>query len=257
MSDVTRSGVFAALRSALKARGITYAELARRLGMSEPSVKRLFQQQDCKLSRLAAICTAIDLPLETLIEASNRPAGPSVPLSHDAERHLAAYPSLFYFLLFLMDRFTPQQIARETGLSQASIELYMRNLDRLGIVERDVSERYRLLITTPVAWRWTGPLAPILKRINQDFVGWAAENAGEPGVQFITLSRRMRADSADMLQREADEFAERIRQTAHRDQLMSADSELMTAKLTLALAPFAFHRMRRIDEHPQAGSRAS
>ncbi len=43
------------LKAALKARGITYAELARRVGQSEASVKRWFAQRNFTLARLDRI----------------------------------------------------------------------------------------------------------------------------------------------------------------------------------------------------------
>ncbi|PWG61838.1 helix-turn-helix domain-containing protein [Spiribacter halobius] len=248
-------GVFSALRSALKARRVTYAELARRLGVSEPSIKRLFQQQDCKLSRLAAICEAIDLPLETLIEAADQPARPSEPLPLAAERALARNAELFHFLLLLLDRFTPGQIGRTFGLSQASVDLYLRDLERLGIIERDVGERFRFLVPLPVAWRWSGPLGPELKRINQDFIGWVVDRQSEPGVEFLSLTRRMRPETASALQLEANALSERLRQAAHRDQLLCDDSELRAVKLTLGLAPLAIQELRLVGEHAEAGAR--
>lgn len=255
MADPALQSLFAALRSALKARRITYAELARRLGVSEPSVKRLFQRQDCKLSRLAAICEAIDVPLDTLIEASDRRARPSEPLPLEAEHALAGSSDLFHFLLLLLDRFTPAQIGATFGLSRASVDLYLRDLDRLGLIERDVGERFRFLITIPVAWRWRGPLGPQLKRINQDFVRWVADRQGEPGVHFLSLTRRMRPETASALEIEADALAERLRQAAHRDQLLADDAELRAVKLTLGLAPLAIQALRYVGEHPEAGVR--
>jgi len=251
MRDVSRVGVFMALRSALKARGVTYSELARRLGTSEPTIKRVFHQQDCKLSRLTAICAAIDLPLETLLEAADTSPAQSAALPPETEKGLAQRPALFHFLVFLMGRFTPSQIRRAFGLKRGSVELYMRDLERLGVIERDVGERFRFRVDIPIAWRWNGPLVPLLKDINRDFVSWTIDHESEPGVKFISLTRRMRRESAAGLQAEAEELAVRFRQAAHRDQLMAPAEEMCAAKMTLALGPFEFADLRCIDDHPE------
>ncbi|PWG61195.1 hypothetical protein [Sediminicurvatus halobius] len=36
-------------------------------------------------------------------------------------------------------------------LSQASVDLYLGDLERLGVIERDVGERFRFLVPLPVA----------------------------------------------------------------------------------------------------------
>jgi transcriptional regulator with XRE-family HTH domain len=44
--------IFEALKRTLKAKGVTYRELAERMGVSEPTVKRIFHERNCKLDRL-------------------------------------------------------------------------------------------------------------------------------------------------------------------------------------------------------------
>ena len=46
------SALVAALKSALKAASLTYAEVARELELSESSIKRKFSRQDFSMSRL-------------------------------------------------------------------------------------------------------------------------------------------------------------------------------------------------------------
>ena len=62
---MSKKYVMDALRLHLKARNITYKELASALGLSEISVKRLFTSGDCGLRRLAAAgCKAAELACE-------------------------------------------------------------------------------------------------------------------------------------------------------------------------------------------------
>ena len=44
-----------ALKRVLKAQGLTYANLAERIGMSEASVKRMFSEQSIRLERLTIL----------------------------------------------------------------------------------------------------------------------------------------------------------------------------------------------------------
>ena len=53
------------LRSVMKAKKYTYARLARELGLSEVTVKRLFAGQGCTLDRIAEICDKIGTSFST------------------------------------------------------------------------------------------------------------------------------------------------------------------------------------------------
>lgn len=55
------SRLFDVLRTEIKGAGLTYRELARRIGISESSVKRIFSEQDMPLSRLVEICAAVGI----------------------------------------------------------------------------------------------------------------------------------------------------------------------------------------------------
>ncbi len=60
-----------ALKRELKARSITYADLAARIDMSEASVKRMFAQKNFTLQRLDEILQATEISLRDLALASN------------------------------------------------------------------------------------------------------------------------------------------------------------------------------------------
>ncbi|CAM5199355.1 helix-turn-helix domain-containing protein [Alishewanella longhuensis] len=59
-----------ALKRCLKARGISYRQLAEQLQLSEASVKRIFAQQSFTLSRLEQICNVLDTNLYELAKMS-------------------------------------------------------------------------------------------------------------------------------------------------------------------------------------------
>ena len=55
--------IIAVLKRSLKARGTTYRDLARAVGLSEASIKRIFAQETFSLARLEQICTALGLSI--------------------------------------------------------------------------------------------------------------------------------------------------------------------------------------------------
>ena len=55
------------LKRGLRSRGITYAMLARRISLSEPSVKRILSRGSLSLPRLERICEATGISMEELV----------------------------------------------------------------------------------------------------------------------------------------------------------------------------------------------
>nr|WP_159105230.1 TRAP transporter substrate-binding protein DctP [Herbaspirillum sp. B39] len=83
-----------ALKNLLKARGITYAQLAKGLGLSEASVKRIFAERSFTLERLDQVCTLLGIQISDL--ARMVVAEQPVPsrLTEEQEKKLVADPKL-------------------------------------------------------------------------------------------------------------------------------------------------------------------
>ena len=68
------------VRKSLRERGLTYALVAKGLGLSESSVKRVFSQENLSLDRLDQICALMDLEIADLFD-----------LTRAAERRMFSY----------------------------------------------------------------------------------------------------------------------------------------------------------------------
>src|SRR6266436_2292161 len=74
-----------ALKKCLRARGMTYAALARELRISEASVKRMFSRSSFTLSRIEEILAALDLDLHEVARMSLASAAGPAELALDQE----------------------------------------------------------------------------------------------------------------------------------------------------------------------------
>ncbi|MDH5211717.1 MAG: helix-turn-helix transcriptional regulator, partial [Betaproteobacteria bacterium] len=79
-----------ALKRCLRARGMTYAKLARELRLSEASVKRLFSRRTFTLSRLEEILRVLELDLAELARMTRSANSPEAQLSLEQETLLAS-----------------------------------------------------------------------------------------------------------------------------------------------------------------------
>ena len=70
----TTQDLVSALKAELKAAGITYAELAEQLGMSESSIKRIFAKADMPLSRIDEVLRVLKMDFAELARQGGRRA---------------------------------------------------------------------------------------------------------------------------------------------------------------------------------------
>lgn len=86
--------VLDAIRAHLKARQLTYKDLALGLGLSETSVKRLFASADCSLERLEQICQFLQLEFADLFRSAPKKRALIAQLTHDQEVEFATHRHL-------------------------------------------------------------------------------------------------------------------------------------------------------------------
>ncbi|MDF2695720.1 MAG: transcriptional regulator [Labilithrix sp.] len=155
-----RRGIFSALKRILRARRITYAELASRLGLSESGVKKLFAQEDCTLSRLEAIASAAGVPMGELFEAASSAPFEHVALTRAQQEALLAQPRLLnVFWKLSVERWSPKRIARAFELDDRALFRALAELDRLDlIILEQPGDRVRLRHGDLVRWLPDGPL---------------------------------------------------------------------------------------------------
>ncbi|TPJ20145.1 helix-turn-helix transcriptional regulator [Mesorhizobium sp. B2-7-3] len=247
--------IFEALKRTLKAKGVTYRELGKRMGVSEPTVKRIFHEKNCKLDRLVEICAAAGVELENVLGSMNRGPGPVNHIAPEIERRLAGRPALLFVFVMLSEKFTPEGIMRSQGLSEASMFLYLRDLEQLGLIALGRGLSAKLLVETPIQWNFEGPLRPLFEMTNKNFIGWAITHI-EKEATFVSFSRRMRPETAEMVRREAEELADRARLLAHHDQHTTPEDGLIGYKWTFAFGATPFEAIMPIGPHPRdAGAR--
>jgi DNA-binding Xre family transcriptional regulator/DNA-binding MarR family transcriptional regulator len=136
--------IFLTLKKKLKARKVSYAELAARLGMSEANVKRIFSEESCSVARLAQICDAIDLSLGELMRSAENVEPESFTFTREVESFFADNLDYFVFFRQLENENSLRLIQEKNDLSPKEINRYLRKLEELGLIERHPGDRVKL-----------------------------------------------------------------------------------------------------------------
>lgn len=233
-----REQLFYVLKQALKSRGYTYAKLAQALEVSELTIKRLFRDKDCKMSRLIEVCSVIGLGFSDLVAMQERMHSPAQYLPIKIEEKIAQNPDLFSVFVLLISHISPQTIASQYQLSESELYQYLRELEKLELLEIEKDNRIRFTVPLPIRLRFDGPLGFPIKRANKEFISHCIENESKTGYSFYTCSRLMRESSFELIQEQFVQLQRDYEYLAAQDQMFYSNDELSLYKMSAAFGLF-------------------
>jgi len=169
------------LKKLLKARSVTYRDLAAKLALSEASVKRIFAREDFTVERLEQVCAAAGTDLFGLMQlAGRRSEAPQYHLTDGQEEILAGDHRLFTMLHLLLRGDQPAQIMREHKISKVECTKLLMSLERLKLIEAHPENVVRLLVPRLISWQPDGLLvAKYSETLRQHFLSSAFAGPGE------------------------------------------------------------------------------
>jgi transcriptional regulator with XRE-family HTH domain len=202
------------LKRYLKAHGLTYAEVARRLHLSESSVKRLFARESFSLKRFEQVCNALGLEIGDLLESLNERREYLTQLSAEQEAALMSDPKLLLLTYLLINGWPTREIVAAYDIEEPELERLLIRLHRARIIELLPLNRVKLLTARNFAWRPDGPVRRLLdQELKRDFLAARFDGPGEKlafvGGLLSPASRAQLESSIDRVARELDELARR------------------------------------------------
>ena len=169
MTEVAR--LLATVKRQLKARGLTYRDVARALSLSEASVKRLFSSERFTVDRVATISQLMGFTLAELLEE----AAASIPrlrtLTQAQEAQLVSDEKLLLVAVCAFNHWSVADMLAAYRMTKAECLRSLLVLDRMGIVELLPADRIRLRAARDFDWLPDGPIRRFfLKQGLGDFV---------------------------------------------------------------------------------------
>lgn len=205
------------LKRELKARGITYAAVAKQLGMSEASVKRMFAQKEFTLSRLDRICAIAGLEFSELARMIAPQDAVISQLTYEQEKEFVENPRLMLVALCTLNHWGFDEIVAMYDLAPAECVRLLARLDRLKFIELLPNNRIRLLVSHAFSWIPDGPIQRLFKeQFQADFFrsSFAKErqllllaNGALSDSSIATLLARLRKTAAEFSAMRSDDGA--------------------------------------------------
>jgi transcriptional regulator with XRE-family HTH domain len=207
------------LKKALKAHGVTYADIARHLKLSEASVKRLFSQRSFSLRRFDEICQLMGLEISDLVRMLNEEAATQISqLSLEQEQEVVADLELLLVAVCVLNRWAFEEIIDYFKLSEVDCIKHLTRLDKLRMIELLPNNRMKLLVSPRFKWRENGPIQQFfLEKLQSDFFSSRFDQSQEA---LIVLNGMLASSSFDVFQRSMVRLAKEF------DELSGNDASL-------------------------------
>ncbi|MBC5763537.1 helix-turn-helix domain-containing protein [Ramlibacter albus] len=206
----TTADLVAAIKKELKSSQLTYADLARGLGMAESSVKRMLAKGDMPLSRIDAICRVLKLDFAELARRVADAQPLLKELTHEQERAVVADKKLLLVAICVLSQWTLEQLTSYYRLTEADGIKYLVQLDRIGIIELRPLNRYRLKLAKTFRWRPNGPVMQYFRdHVVLDYFGGGFDGSAETLLLVHgSVSSGIAPSFVDRMQRLASDFAQ-------------------------------------------------
>ena len=229
--------IIAVLKRSLKARGMTYQALARAVGVSEATIKRVFAEHTFTLARLEQICSALGLSIAELVRMAAQQTTPGQELTLAQEEVLAADPRLLACFYLLINGREPRVIATEIKLSERDLRRLLVQLDAAKLIELQPKLKVRLRTSNVITWRGSGPVRRVYEQqVMTEFL--RAQFQG-PDELIHFNSSELSAASAKVLARKVASLTRDFAELAALDAGLP-DREKHSMGLLLALRPWVF-----------------
>ncbi len=233
------------LKAALKARGVTYLQVAQALELSEASVKRLFSSGRFTLDRFDAACELAGTSMIELAAQARHQRPKITVLTEDQEEDLVSDVRLLLVAVLAIGGWTFKEMLTFYQLEETGLIRLLARLDRLKLIELLPGNRYRLLTSRQFSWRPDGPVERFFAReVRAPF--FAAPFA-KPGERLLFLNGMLSRESLARLEVLMGQLAQSFDAMNDEDRHRPLE-ERFGCSLALAVRPWeppVFARLRR------------
>lgn len=236
------------LKRELKAQGLTYAEVAVRLKLSESSIKRMFAESRLSLERLEALCQLLGLEISDLVHKMGEARTRIDRLTEEQEREVAGNPKLLLVAISALNHWTFEEIIDAYVLTEHECIQLAAKLDRLKLIELLPGNRFRLTVSADFRWIPDGPIQQFFRReVQPDFI---RSNFTGPGEKMVFRSGMLSRGSNATLMKKIERLIAEFNELHDEDTELPLDERYGTS-LLVALRPWELGYFRELKRHPE------
>lgn len=198
--------VMGKLKAVLKARRITYAQLADRVGLSESGLKKTLNAPDGSFERVTVICRELGVSVADILEQKALEIYPVSFTPPQQELFLKNPIAFEVFWKLVYERRPLEQVVAGRKLDPRETTRILRALDTLDLIQWKPGGKVRVPAVVPVSWVGDGPfLRKIFREWSHRFIDMMVGPEPHPHRFFLFRYLQMTEETyRDLLKAQAD-----------------------------------------------------
>ncbi|MGE3759174.1 MAG: helix-turn-helix domain-containing protein [Pseudobdellovibrionaceae bacterium] len=184
-SSIQAKQISLLIKNLLKKHDATYADLAKVLGVTEASVKRIMAKSDFTLARLELIADWFGFDFFEFVEKAKLSNQEPFYFNKEQELALAQTPAALYTLILLSVGFSLEKIRKKLTLDPREFQRLLFVLDKNNLIELKHEGKIKIRARAPFQMLEAGPLR---SKFSSVFLNHALElikNANKDNSQLI------------------------------------------------------------------------
>ncbi len=209
------------LKKALKGHGLTYADIAKKINMSEASIKRMFSEKNFSLKRLEELCQCMDLEISDLLSLMKEDEQNISQLSEAQEKEIINDLTLLLVTVCVLNRWSLNEIMSHYKISETEGIQYLAKLDRLKIIELLPKNKIKLLVASNFAWIENGPIQQFFQsKVEKDFFNTRFKKTNE---RLFVINGMLAENSNAVFQKKMEKLVKEFNDLNDSDAGLSID----------------------------------
>jgi transcriptional regulator with XRE-family HTH domain len=214
------------LKKALKGHGLTYADIAKKIDMSEASIKRMFSEKNFTLKRLEQLCQCMEIELSDLLTLMKEDESNISQLSNEQEKEIVNDLTLLLVTVCVLNRWTLEEITSRYKISETEGIQYLAKLDRLKIIDLLPKNKIKLLIAPNFSWLENGPIQNLFQsKIEKDFFNVRFNKSNE---RLFVINGMLAHNSNTVFQKKMEKLIKEFNELNDSDANLSLDERTGT-----------------------------
>lgn len=220
------------LKRNLKAHGMTYADVAEALELSQASIKRLLTSDQISIGRLEQICKLLGMDITDLCKNMEESTHRLEHLTEEQEAEICKDLVLLLITVSVLNRWSMDQIIAFYHIDEHTCIRKLARLDRLKIIDLMPKNQIKLKVAPNFNWLKNGPIQQFFqKTVAAEFFNTRFREEGE---QLIVLNGMLSKSSNQTFQKKMRRLAREFEDLNREDVALNLDQrDGMTAVLAI------------------------
>ncbi|MBK9322106.1 MAG: helix-turn-helix transcriptional regulator [Bdellovibrionaceae bacterium] len=151
------------VKNKAKSLGLTQSDLAKKLGVSLPTIKRWYGGGTVTLESFKLLVNEVGLSLTEIFSSIEESTSQTFQYTDEQEHFFSANPDYLAYFDNLLRGLTPYQIQKKFHLPEKKTVQYLSKIDKLKLIVWLPNNKVRLLVNGEPVWKTGGPLGTKLR----------------------------------------------------------------------------------------------